>query len=371
MRKILLGMLFGCKAKSALYHGAGMLAIVLVTSSMVLAQSRTVSGKVTDENDAGLPGVNVLVQGTTVGTVTDIEGNYKISVDGSDATLVFTSVGYESASVEVGNQSTIDVNLLPDLTQLSEVVVTALGVEKEKKSLGYSVSEVEGESLVQAREINLGNALSGRVAGVNVSSSATGPAGSSRVVIRGNSSLGGNNQPLYVIDGVPIDNSQLGSAGMWGGTDSGDGLSSINPDDIAEISVLKGNTAAALYGSRASNGVILITTKKGSARKGIGVEINSNLVFENIINNFDWQQQYGQGNRGAKPTSQEEALAFGNSSWGDRLDGSSVVQFDGVSRPYSYTGDPYDAFYNTGMTLTNTLSLYGGNENANYRFFRI
>ncbi|WKN30717.1 SusC/RagA family TonB-linked outer membrane protein [Porifericola rhodea] len=369
MKEILPSMQMGLnRAFSSVKHVAVVVVLLLTTTGMLWAQSRTVSGKVTDEEDSGLPGVNVLLQGSTVGTVTDIEGNYSIAVQGDNPVLIFSSVGYESLTEEIGNRTTVNVNLLPDLTQLSEVVVTALGVEKEKKSLGYSVSEVEGEALVQAREINLGNALSGRVAGVNVSSTATGPAGSSRVVIRGNSSLGGNNQPLYVIDGVPIDNSQLGSAGMWGGSDSGDGLSSINPDDIAEISVLKGNTAAALYGSRASNGVILITTKKGSARKGVGVELNSNLTFENIINNFDWQREYGQGNRGAKPTSADEAFSFGNSSWGARLDGSQVIQYDGVSRPYSYTGDPYDAFYETGLTFTNTLSLYGGNETANYRF---
>jgi len=342
--------------------------ICFVVSTGAYAQ-QTVSGTVADlSTDELLPGVNILVQGTTIGTVTNVEGKYSIAVPDEDAILVVTSVGYESIQEAVGNRSTIDFSLSPDLTQLSEIVVTALGVEKERKSLGYSVSEVKGEELVEAREINLGNALSGRVAGVNVSSAATGPAGSSRVVIRGNSSLGGNNQPLYVIDGVPIDNTQLGAAGMWGGTDSGDGLSSINPDDIDEISVLKGNTAAALYGSRASNGVILITTKKGSARRGIGVELNSNLVFENIINNFDWQQQYGQGNRGVAPATQDEALAFGASSWGSRYDGSNVVQFDGTERPYSFTGDPYKAFFETGTTFTNTLSLYGGNETANYRF---
>nr|WKN36306.1 SusC/RagA family TonB-linked outer membrane protein [Tunicatimonas sp. TK19036] len=348
--------------------GIFLFSCMFLVSSAAFAQ-QTVTGTVSDlSSDEPLPGVNVLVQGTSTGTVTDIDGNYSISVPGASAVLVISSVGYESVQETVGSRSTIDVVLAPDLTQLGEVVVTALGVEKERKSLGYSVGEVQGEELVQAREINLGNALSGRVAGVNVSNAATGPAGSSRVIIRGNSSLGGNNEPLYVIDGIPIDNTQLGAAGMWGGTDSGDGLSSINPDDIAEISVLKGNTAAALYGSRASNGVILITTKKGTARKGIGVELNSNLVFENIINNFDWQHQYGQGSRGIKPLTQEEAISYGNSSWGAQLDGSNVIQFDGVDRPYSYNGDPYDDFYETGLTFTNTVSLYGGNETANYRF---
>ena len=154
--------------------------------------------------------------------------------------------------------------------QLGEVVVTALGIEREKKALAYSVTEVGGESFTEAREVNIANALSGKIAGVNVSNVASGPGGSSRVIIRGNSSLTGNNQPLYVVDGIPIDNQNLGSAGMWGGSDWGDGVSSINPDDIETMTVLKGNTAAALYGSRASNGVILITTKSGTSTKRRG-----------------------------------------------------------------------------------------------------
>jgi TonB-linked SusC/RagA family outer membrane protein len=346
-----------------------MVVLLVVCSNTLLAQSKTVSGTVNSATDnSPLPGVNVLLQGTTTGTVTDIDGKYSISVSGSDAVLTFSSIGFSTITETVGNRTSINITMEEDFQQLGEVVVTALGVEKSRKSLGYSVSEVNGEDLVEAREINLGNALAGRVAGVNVSNTATGPAGSSRVIIRGNSSLGGNNQPLYVIDGVPIDNSNLGSAGMWGGRDSGDGLSSINPDDIEDISVLKGNTAAALYGSRASNGVILITTKKGINRKGIGVELNSNLVFENIINNFDYQDQYGSGNRGAAPATQEEAVSFGLSSWGDRLDGSDVLQWDGVSRPYAPVGDQYEEFYNTGYSFTNTVALSGGNETGSFRF---
>ena len=346
-----------------------LLALLMVCGGTLHAQSKIVTGTViSSEDNAPLPGVNVLIQGTTTGTVTDIDGNYSINVSGKDAVLTFSSIGFTTITETVGNRSTINVNMIEDFQQLGEVVVTALGVEKQRKALGYAVSEVNGEDLVEAREINLGNALAGRVAGVNVSNTATGPAGSSRVIIRGNSSLGGNNQPLYVVDGVPIDNSNLGSAGMWGGRDSGDGLSSINPDDIDEISVLKGNTAAALYGSRASNGVILITTKKGTNRRGIGVEVNSNLVFENIIDNFDFQDQYGSGNRGMVPLDQEEAVAFGLSSWGDRLDGTSVIQWDGQARPYSSTGSQFDEFYNTGYSFTNTVALTGGNENASFRF---
>jgi TonB-linked SusC/RagA family outer membrane protein len=335
--------------------------------SCALAQ-RQVTGTVTDNEDGSpLPGVNVLVKGTTTGTVTDIDGNYSISVPGEDAILTYSSIGYAIQEVTVGNRSTININLSPDIQELGEVVVTALGMERSAKALSYSVGQIDGESFQEARELNIANSLAGKVAGVNVSNIASGPAGSSRVVIRGNVSLTGNNQPLYVVDGIPIDNSGFGQAGMWGGSDEGDGTSSINPDDIAEMTVLKGANAAALYGSRASNGVILITTKSGKARKGIGVDINSNFVFEDIMNLLDLQQEYGQGNQGRAPADATEAFNVGTSVWGGRLDGRPVHQFDGVQRPYSYAGDNFDRFYRIGTTWTNSIGFSGGNENQNFR----
>ena len=327
---------------------------------------RTVTGTVIDDLGEPLIGANVLEVGTSNGTITDIDGKYSIDVQ-EGASLQFSLIGYNSQTVEVGAESMIDITLQEGV-QLDEVVVTALGIEREKKALGYSVTEVSGEEFTEARELNVANALSGKIAGVNVSNIASGPAGSSRVIIRGNSSLTGNNQPLYVIDGIPIDNSNLGNAGMWGGTDWGDGVSSINPDDIETMSVLKGNTAAALYGSRASNGVILITTKSGSKRKGIGVDFSTNYTFENIINTYnELQRDYGSGNRGLKPVDQAEALDYTLSGWGAPLDGSQVVQWDGVARPYSAVDDNVSRFYQTGKTWTNTLGLSGGNEIFNFR----
>jgi len=330
---------------------------------------REISGKVTSgEDGSSLPGVNVVVVGSQQGSITDVDGNYTISVP-SGASLKFSYIGFIDQEIQVGNQSIVDVVMKADVTQLSEIVVTAFGIEKDKKALGYSITEVDGSDLVEAREVNLGDALQGRVAGVNVSNVGSGVAGSSRVVIRGNTSINGNNMPLYVVDGIPMDNSNLGQAGMWGGSDWGDGLTSINPDDIENISVLKGNTAAALYGSRASNGVILITTKKGTARKGIGVDFNSNFVAESINNFQDFQQEYGHGTRGGKPADKSEAWNNTASGWGAKMDGSSVPSgFDDQSRPYEYQGDPYKAFYRTGMTWTNTLALTGGNETQNFRF---
>ncbi len=343
------------------------LGALVLSGSSVWAQ-RQISGQVTGSDDSGsLPGVNVLVKGTTIGTVTDIDGNFSLTTEEASPTLTFSSIGYASQEIVVGNQSTVNVTLDADVQELSEVVVTALGMERNVKALPYSVGQVDGESFQEAREVNVANSLAGKVAGVNVSNIASGPAGSSRVIIRGNVSLTGNNQPLYVINGIPIDNSGFGQAGMWGGSDEGDGTSSINPDDIQEMTVLKGANAAALYGSRASNGVILITTKSGKARKGLGVDFNSNFVFEDIFNLFDLQKEYGQGNQGRAPATGLEAFNASTSAWGSLLDGSLVPQFDGVERPYSYAGDNFDRFYRTGTTWTNSIGFSGGSETQTFR----
>ena len=328
---------------------------------------RTVTGVVTSAEDGEpLIGVAILVKGTTTGTATDLDGSYSLGVpDGS--TLVFTYTGFSAVEMEVGDQSEINVMMSPGVA-LDEVVVTALGIERDKKALAYSAQEVAGESFQEAREVNVANSLAGKVAGVNVSRIASGPAGSSRVIIRGNVSLAGNNQPLYVIDGVPIDNSGFGQAGLWGGADEGDGTSSINPDDIETMTVLKGANAAALYGSRASNGVILITTKSGKARKGLGIEFNSNMVFEDVLNFLDVQDQYGHGRQGRAPADAAEAWDVGQSNWGARLDGSPVPQFDGVTRPYSFQSEEnFDRFYDVGTTWTNSLGLSGGSEDHRIR----
>lgn len=338
-------------------------AALLVLPAMA---QQMVSGQITADDGETLIGVNIIEKGTSNGVLTDIDGNYSIKV-AEGATLVFSYTGFETQEVEVGNQTVIDLRMTAGLA-LDEVVVTALGVKKSQKSLTYSVTEIKPEGFMDARETNVANSLAGRVAGVNVSSTATGAGGSARVVIRGNNSLSGANQPLYVVDGVPIDNTNLGSAGMWGGADGGDGISSINPEDIESISVLKGTSAAALYGYRSANGVILITTKSGSSRKGIGVEFNTQVRAESLMDVLDFQREYGHGRRGVKPGTQAEALDQGLYAYGAPLDGSSVPQFDGESRPYSDVGDNIDRFYRTGMTYINTLTLSGGSDRTNFRF---
>jgi TonB-linked SusC/RagA family outer membrane protein len=339
---------------------------VLFFALTLSAYAQQISGTVTDENGVPLPGATVLVQGTSNGVSTDFDGNYSISASQGD-TLVFSFVGYSSQSVVVGSSSTVNVSLEPD-NALEEVVVTALGVQRNTKALGYSVTNVEGDEISANPSTNAINALQGKVAGVNITGSAMGAKGSSRVVIRGSSSLTGNNQPLYVVDGITINNNNLGAAGMWGGTDFGDGISSINPDDVASVTVLKGGAAAALYGSRASNGVIIITTKNGLGSEGLGIEINSTTQFDTLNTSlWDTQTTYGAGSLGSAPSNSTSAMDNMWSAWGAKMSGQLVPQFDDVSRPYVYS-DNKDKFYRTGTTYSNTISFSTANENGNTRF---
>jgi TonB-linked SusC/RagA family outer membrane protein len=362
------------------YQAFGLMAFFLFVATVVFAQERTVNGTVKDAAGAPMPGVNVVVKNTSTGTTTDSNGAFTITMPDGSSVLVISFIGYASQEVDVGTRTTIDVTLTEDVTQLGEVVVTALGIERSTKALQYSVGEVSGENFTKARENNIGSQLAGRIAGVTVNRPATGPAGSTRIVIRGNKSIGGQNQPLYVVDGVPMDNTNYGSAGIWGGKDEGDGLTSINPDDIESITVLKGANASALYGSRGGNGVINIVTKKGSARQGLGIDFNSNLVFDDIIDLRELQKKNGAGSYvdvtpdgisngvATKPETLQQTFEWSQNAWGPAFDGSPVLQFDGVARPYSYVGDNWKRFYETGQTWTNSLALTGGDENQSFRF---
>lgn len=328
-----------------------------------------VKGMVKDADGAALPGATILEKGTQNGTSSDIDGAYSLQVSGRNAVLQVSFIGYSAQEIAVNGRAEIDIVLEEDAGQLTEVVVTALGVEKKQRSLGYAVSEVQGKAFTEVRENNFGNALAGTVAGLNVSKPASGPAGSSRVIIRGINGLSGDNQPLFVVDGFPIDNSNLGSAGMWGGFDLGDGLSSINPDDIEKVSVLKGSAATALYGNRGRNGVILVTTKKASKNKALGVEVNSNSTFDDILVLFDdYQWEYGAGNNGQRPKTVLEAQDFGNSNWGEKLDGRPAMNPDGVERPYTAHQDNMQNFYQLGKTFTNTATITTGTDNSTVLF---
>ncbi|HMH24353.1 MAG TPA: SusC/RagA family TonB-linked outer membrane protein [Puia sp.] len=325
-----------------------------------------VPGKVTSSDGRPLAGVSVTIRGSSKGTSTDVGGVFTLDTKKGDV-LVFTIIGYKSKQVTVTGEDAITVALEASNQQLTEVVVTALGVKKQARSLGYSTTEVDGSKLTQSRETNLGNALSGQVAGVNVAGDATGPYGSSRVLIRGNASLSGNNQPLYVVDGVPFDNTNQGMSGQWGGMDLGDGLSNINADDIESVQVLKGAAASALYGYRGGNGAILVTTKSGTKSHGIGVEVNNNITMNSVIDDRDYQYTYGQGFQGIKPTSASAAQGNPYNSWGAKLDGSQAVNFLGQNYTYSPVKDNFKNFFKKGINNQTSVALTGGNEKGHFR----
>lgn len=334
-----------------------------------------IKGLVVDNKGIPLPGVSVRLKGTQLGTTTDLNGNYTLSIPESGI-LTFTFIGFSSQELEVNSRTTINVTLLEDRQALSEVVVTALGVTKERKSLGYSVTEVNGDEFTEARSNNIAQSLTGKIPGLDASQLNSGPGGSSRVIIRGNTSLNNNQQPLYVINGLAISNWNMGARPQGGGAveaglnvDRGDAIGSINPDDIETISVLKGGAAAALYGSQAANGVIVITTKSGKAQQGIGIEINTNYVVGTPNEFPNYQYEYGAGLFHRKPINQDEAIATGHVSFGAKLDGTPVVQFDGVARPYSAVSvkDNIKNFFNNSIDATNTIAFSGGSTATQFR----
>ncbi len=329
---------------------------------------QTISGQVTDlENGGALPGVNVFAQGTTSGTVTDIDGNYQVTVGDEVTALVFSSVGYTTEEISINGRSVIDMALAPDIQALSEVVVTALGIKKEAKSLGYATAKVEPEEFNVNRTPNFANALQGKVPGVNITGLGSGPQGSSKIRIRGISSFGGNNSPLIVVNGVPIDNTNAGANGATSErgsnrtSDSGDGLSSINPDDITSMNILKGAAASALYGSRAKDGVIMITTRNRAAGKGIQVEYNTNYTLDVPLDYTDYQYQYGQGEGGERPTSPRPVS--GVWSFGEKFEpGMTQILFDGIEVPYVPQPNKVRDYYRNGSTFSNTVTVSSGGE---------
>ncbi|WDF54676.1 SusC/RagA family TonB-linked outer membrane protein [Mucilaginibacter sp. KACC 22063] len=335
------------------------------TVSTKLQRNARVTGHVLDEKGQPLIGVSVKVKGASNGVVTDVNGDFTLNVP-DNGTLVFSYVGYQTQEVAVGGRSTIRVSMTPSANNLTEVVVTALGIKKDEKKLGYAVSTVSGNDLNKAKESNVALSLEGRVAGLSVGASNGGPGSSARVLLRGLTSFTAGS-PLYVINGVPMDNTQRGASGEWGGADYGDGISNINPDDIESMTVLKGQSASALYGSRAANGVILITTKSGKKNSAFGVEVNSNVQFDKPVNNTDYQTTYGQGENGVKPTTAAGALASGNLAWGAKMDGSQVIQFDGKSYAYSPVKNNWLSFYRTAPSFTNSVSLSGGGDGGAFR----
>lgn len=329
-------------------------------------QSRIIIGIVKDDTGNPLIGATVKVEGNNSGTITDTDGKFKIEVP-PQTILTISYVGYQTQKINISkNIQNLEIILKDDSELLNEVVVTALGIKRERKALGYGVAEVKGESLTKAKETNVINSMAGRVPGLVVSQTASGPSGSTRVILRGSTEMTGNNQPLYVIDGVPLDNTNYGSAGQYGGYDLGDGISSINPDDIENMSVLKGPAASALYGSRASHGVILITTKKASDKEKFSVEYNGTLTIDTQLSKWDdIQQIYGMGSNGAYTI---DAVSNTNVSWGAKADGNMLKYFDNIERPYLIIPNNTAGFFRTGLTATNTAIINSNSGKTSIRF---
>jgi TonB-linked SusC/RagA family outer membrane protein len=354
--------------------------IILMTFFSLSIYAQQFSGNVTDENGIPLPGASVIVQGTNSGVVTDFDGNFSIETSMGE-TLVISFVGYASQSIIVNSNSSLSIQLTPDVL-LDEVVVTALGISREKKSLGYAVSEISGDNVNTIKDNNLANSLSGKVAGLQVSQSGS-LGSSSRIVIRGNNSLGGNTQALIVVDGMPINSSIAGDGEgnqyTQGSNDgggqpsyepsiSGGGITDINPDDVESVTVLKGPSAAALYGSRAGNGVILITTKKGSRSNKLGVTLKTNLYIDNPMLLPDFQNEYGQGTLGNVFPARGGDTAWTGDSWGARLNGSLQPYYDGSVKSYSAQPDNVKNFFRSAVRKITSISLDKGSENGSVRF---
>jgi TonB-linked SusC/RagA family outer membrane protein len=348
----------------------GILTLLLaVVVQVTFAQEKTISGTVSDKSGV-LPGVSVVIEGSNKGVETDFDGKYSIEANSGDV-FVFRYLGYETAKITVATSNIINVTLVEGGEVLDEIVITAFGIKRSEKALGYSVQSIKGESMTEARESNITNAISGKIAGVQVTGTSGSVGASSRIVLRGNSSITGNNEPLYVVDGVPISNSSFGNAGSGGGVDLPNGAADINPDDIESITVLKGPNAAALYGLRAGNGVIVITTKKGDASKKFSVSINTNVTMSNPLLLPDYQNSYGQGGDTTHFNYLDGAsggIGDGvDESWGPALDaGLEFVQWDsqltnnGNPTPWISYPDNVKDFLNTGINISNNVSITSG-----------
>jgi len=334
----------------------------------LFAADVSVSGRVTDENGEPLAGVSVTEQGSTKGTVTDVKGNYTIRASRANATLVFTYIGFESKTVNLSGRTVINVTLSGKVNALTDVVVTALGIKRESKKLGYAAESVKVAEITTNRTTNFANALEGRVAGLDITPPANGPGGSTKVRLRGQSSFAGDNSPLIVLNGLPLSQDASSANSYTQITDLGDNLQQINPDDIESMTVLKGATAAALYGARASNGAIIITTKSGSKSTGIGVEFTSNFSQNQALDFTDFQYEYGQGENNVRPKTQGQAQSSGGWSFGEKFDNVPTFQFDGVQRPYAPERNRISKFFRKGNSWNNTLALSGGNEKGGFRF---
>ena len=348
-----------------------LLVFFLFTGMQAVFAQRAVTGRVVTADNVSLPGVTVQVQGTTTGTVTDPNGGFSLQVPNNQAVLLFSFIGFNPQNITVGTQTTINVTMTESAEQLSEVVVTALGIRREAKSLGYAVSTVGSDVLAENRSVNAVQALEGRVSGLNISTMAAGAGSSTQIQLRGQVAFtGANNAPLIVLNGLPMDQDARASGTSRGqNRDTGDALNNINPDDIETMTVLKGATAAALYGSRAANGAILITTKSGAGSgQAIGIEYTSSFTTQSVLDFYEFQQLYGHGTGGMKPATAAQSRDNAHLIWGGLLDGTPIEIFDGSTVPYSFNStNRIKEYFRTGTALTNTIAMSGRTSAGSFR----
>ena len=367
-----------------------LISMLLMLSSIDAFAQTEIKGTVYDTSKpTPLTGATVIVKGKNVATITDLDGGFVIKAKEGDV-LVIQFMGFHDQSITVGKSSFYEAVMKPDSEQLQEVIVTALGMKREKRSLGYAATDVSGENLASVQNSNWLSGLSGKVAGLNFTGAASGPISSKKVIVRGDASLSGSGGALFVVDGVPINSGSISNSGNTtynegdAPVDFGDGASDINPDDIESITVLKGAAATALYGSRAGNGAIIITTKSGSDKKGIGVTVSSSFTAEQPGYFPDFQTTYGPGadlglseyNYWSKANNPEGmARHYSRYAYGEAFDANLMrYQIDGmnwdtkelVRTPWVYKDDWYTGIYKTGFTFDNSISIEGGNGKGTY-----
>lgn len=332
---------------------------------------RKITGRILDENGEPLIGASVTIKGTTDRAVTDIDGNYTVMTDAENPVAQFTYLGYKTQEQAADKSGVVNAKMVLDSQSIDEVVVTALGIKREKKMLGYSVQDIKSDALNTTGDPSVTGALEGKVAGLQMNTASTGLGGSTKITIRGNSSLTDNNQPLWIVDGVPFTDDQTSEASAYGGYDRGGTSFDINPEDIESISVLKGPNAAALYGSRAGNGVILVTTKKGSHKQGFGVTYSGNFTWSQAAETIKMQKKYGQGSNGKLnylyDDDKNPIALTGELSFGPALDGHLEPSWLGEMIPYKYYGDKLKDYFNTGFSQFHTVALGNTTEKSHFR----
>jgi len=340
------------------------------TPENTISNPTTICGTVTTENNEALPGVNIVQKGTLNGTITDADGKFCLDMNSKSNSIIFSFIGYYNKEISIKNNSDLQIKLFATSNYLKEVIVTAMGFKRSKQMLGFSAVEIKGDEFSTYSAENIADLLTGKIAGVNISKISSGENGSNRIVFRGESSLRDANEPLIVIDGIPVDNSNLYEPTKWGGFDTGNGISDILSFDIESVSILKGANAAALYGTRAANGVIVFTTKRGQPKTGLNIQFRNSFAvsFPNVY--LDFQNVYGRGMAGKLPVDFEGItfeLPTSTESWGPKMEGQMVRIWNGEIRPYLPEKENYTQFWETALRYSTNISVAAGNNTSYIR----